>query len=113
MHPADELEPEQKLQSVKDLVVPLFWTLPGGPDLARVRASWPSLAGVAAERSWPSRIAGGVLYIEAAGTAAQDLRLLAAGLRKKLAELQIRIEKVVVELPDSNRIQNDPRRNRG
>ena len=97
-HPADFVEPGRPLRSIGDLRREFLQNLPGQDDLLRIRAMWSEISGQDAQRSWPVDLHHGVLIVEASGSAAQDIRLQANQVRKRLAGLNIQIKKILVEM---------------
>lgn len=73
-------------------------SLSGSGELSRVRLLWSVASGQSVERSWPLSLEHGVLVVEATATAAQDLRLQTAQIRRKLEDLGVPIKKIMVEM---------------
>jgi len=97
-HPADFIEPNRPLKSMGDLRSAFLASLPGGDSLSHVRLVWSEVSGQKLERSWPVNLEHGVLVVEAAAGAAQDLRLQASQIRQKLETLGIPVKKIMVEM---------------
>jgi hypothetical protein len=97
-HPADFVEPSRPLRGIRELRYDFLQKLPAQDDLLRIRSVWSEISNLDPARSWPVSLEHGVLIVEAAGTAAQDLRLQASQVCKRLESLGIRVKKILVEM---------------